>query len=197
MKTGALAFTLCLLVLPVDAAKPERSREEKLIMASLEKLPTRMKTEFNTPFPKDWDIDAHSKQPIGIMAVDGGKVCVTQPKMQPYDGKGTIEWMIGPDSERLIKENVECMLHFDEWGEFLQIGLLVSNDPWTAEDRGNHQLRRGDDETGTAFFERAMLTYRLRAKKAKDPVFAARVVTAVEKISTAAQQLRKEESARK
>jgi len=153
--------------------------------------------DFNIPFPKNWDTDPHSKHPMAIMEVDGGKVCVTQPKMQPYDGRGTIEWMIAPDPERLIKENVHCMLHLDESGEFLQIGLLVSDDPWTAEDRVKHQLFRGDDETGTAFFDRAMLTYRLRAKKAKDPVFASRVVTAVEKISTAAQQLRKEEAARK
>ncbi|RYD67921.1 MAG: hypothetical protein EOP83_01830 [Verrucomicrobiaceae bacterium] len=191
MKTGLLAFALCLLVLPANAAKPERSREEKLIIASLEKLPARMKLEFNIPFPKDWDIDAHSKQPIAIMEVDGGKVCITQPKMQPYDGHGTIEWMIGPDPERLIEENVECMLSLDEWGEFLSIVLISSGDDWPAEN-ANHQISRRDAETGTAFFERAMLTYRLRSKKAKDPVFAARVITAIEKISNAAQQLRKE-----
>jgi hypothetical protein len=196
MKTGLLAFTLCLLVLPADAAKPERSREEKLILASLEKLPGRMKIEFNIPFPKDWDIDAHSKQPIAIMPVDGGNVCVTQPKMQPYDGHGTIEWMIGPDPERLIKENAQCMLHLDESGEFLSIVVMCDPDDWPAEN-SNHQISRGEDETGTAFFERAMLTYRLRAKKAEDPVLAARVVTTVEKVSTAAQQLRKEEAARK
>lgn len=193
MKTGLFAFALCLLVLSADAAKPERSREEKLIMASLEKLPARLKAEFNIPFPKDWDIDAHSKQPIAVMAVDGGKVCVTQPKMQPYDGRGTIEWIIGPDPERLTKENVQCMLHLDEWGEFLSIVVISDGDDWPAES-SNHQISRRDDETGTAFFERAMLTYRLRAKKAKDPVFAAHVIASIEKISTAARQLRKEEA---
>ena len=196
MKTGLLAFALCLLVLPADAAKPERSREEKLIIASLEKLPARMKMEFDIPFPKDWDIDAHSKQPIAIMDVNGGKVCVTQPKMQPYDGNGTIEWIIGPNPEQLIKDNVQCMLHLDESGDFLSIVMISDPDDWPAQD-SNHQLSRRDDETGSAFFERAMLTYRIRAKNAKAPVFASRVVTAVEKISTAAQQLRKEEAARK
>ncbi|MEK7951437.1 hypothetical protein [Luteolibacter soli] len=202
MKTGALALALALilglLLLPAHAAEPERSAEEKFIIASLEKLPARMKLKFDIPFPKDWDTDEHSKQPIAIMEIDGAKVCITQPKMQPYDGHGTIEWMIGPeDPKRLIQENVQCFLHLDDSGEFFQIGLLVSNDPWTAEDRVDHQLRRRDDETGPAFFERALLTYRLRAKKAKDPVFAARVLTTVEKISTIVQQLRKEEAAHK
>jgi hypothetical protein len=195
MKSGVLAILLGLLILPAGAAKPGRSAEEKLIMASLEKLPARMKMEFNIPFPKDWDIDVHSKQPIGTMEIDGGKVCVTQPKMQPYDGEGTVEWMMGPeDPKRLIKENVYCWLYLDEAGDFIQIGLLPDGDTWTGEDRVDHQLRRGNDETGPAFFERAMLTYRLRAKKAKDPVFAARVVTTVEKIATVVQQLRKEEA---
>ena len=196
MKTGLLASSISLLILLTGAAKAERSEHEKLVRASLEKLPARMKMEFNIPFPKDWDIDPHSKHPIAIMEVDGGKVCVTQPKMQPYDGHGTIEWMIGPDPERLIKENVQCMLHLDESGEFLSIVMISEDDDWPAED-SNHQLSRRDDETGTAFFERAMLTYRLRAKKAMNPVFATRAIASVEKISTVARQLRKEEAPRK
>lgn len=196
MKTGLLTSTLSLLALLTGTTKAERSEHETFVRASLEKLPARMKMDFNIPFPKNWDIDPHSKHPIAIMEVDGGKVCVTQPKMQPYDGHGTIEWMIAPDPERLIKENVQCMLHLDEHGEFLSTVILCNGDDWPAES-SNHQISRGDNETGPAFFERAILTYRLRAKKAKDPVFAARVLTAVKKISTVAQQLRKEEAPRR
>jgi hypothetical protein len=197
MKTGVSSVFLALLILPACAAEQERSVDEKLVMASLVKLPARMKIKFNIPFPKDWDIDVHRKQPIGIMEVDGGKVCVTQPRMQPYDGTGTVEWMIGPeDPKRLTEENLDCMLDFDDTGEFLSIVLMSDGEDWPA-DGANHQLSRGEDETGPAFFERAMLTYRLRSKKAKEPVFAARAIATTEMIAMVVQQLRKGEAGRK
>lgn len=197
MKTAVLAAALALMIIPANAAKREHSADEKLIMASLENLPARMKVEFDIPFPNDWDIDVHRKQPLGIMEVDGRKVCVTQPKMQPYDGQGSVEWMIGPeDPKQLTKTNVDCLLAFDDAGEIRALILRCDHDDWSSEN-SNSQIFRGDDETGPAYFERAMLTYRLRARKAKDPVFAARAISTAEKIATVVHQLRKEEAARK
>jgi hypothetical protein len=111
--------------------------------------------------------------------------------MQPYDGEGTIEWMmLPPDALTKLEKTIDCALHLDEAGDFLQISILCFEDPWPTEDRVSHKLFRRDDETGGAYFERAMQTYKLRAKMAKDAVHAARCVAIVEKISRAAQQLR-------
>lgn len=62
-----------------------------------------------------------------------------------------------------------------------------------ASDGGNHQLDRGDDESGRDFFERARLTYRDRADKAKDSVTAQLDLTVFEKVAVAIQALRKDE----
>lgn len=190
MKFVILSAVMCVTMLSVAAEKKEHSAEEKLIMAALDRLPERLAVKFDIPFPVA-DIDHWQKQPIALMEVDGGKVAVTQPKMQPYDGAGTIEWMMmPPDALTKLEKTIDCALHLDEAGDFLQIGILCSDDPWSAEDRVNHQIFRRDEETGSAFFERAMQTYRLRAKKAKDAVHAARCVAIVEKISRAVQLLR-------
>jgi hypothetical protein len=53
---------------------------------------------------------------------------------------------------------------------------------------------RDETESGPDFFERARLTYRSRAAKAKDPAMAGLLLAAFEKISTTIQALRKEEA---
>ena len=189
------AILLPLLLLAMATVRAEELPPDALLTKqALAHLDQRLNAKFDIPFPKDWDIDAHSKQPIALIAVDGGKVTATRPLVNPYDGRGTIEWMIGPEKvERLPLENVVCILHLDEHGDFLQIGLLSTPDEWPSETPKGHQLKRRDDETGPAFFQRAMLTYRLRTKNAKEPAQALRVLAAFEKIATAIQVLRKEE----
>jgi hypothetical protein len=189
MKFVMLSAVMCVTMLSAAVEKKEHSTEEKLIVAALDRLPERLAVKFDIPFPEA-DIDHWKKQPIALMEVDGGKVAVTQPKMQPYDGSGTIEWMMMPSDSIKPEKAVDCALHLDEAGDFLQIGILCSDDPWSAEDRVNHQISRRDEETGGAFLERAMQTYRLRSNKAKDTVHAARCVALVEKISRAVQLLR-------
>ncbi|WP_367873539.1 hypothetical protein [Luteolibacter sp. Populi] len=169
-----------------------------LTKQALAHLDQRLNAKFDIPFPKDWDIDAHSKQPIALIAVDGGKVTATRPLVNPYDGRGTIEWMIGPEKvERLPQEDVMCILYLDQHGDFLQMGLLSTPDAWPSEPPKGHQLKRRDDETGPAFFQRAMLTYRLRTKNAKEPVQALNVLAAFEKMAKTIQELRKEEGLKK
>ncbi len=74
-----------------------------------------------------------------------------------------------------------------------QIALMRHPDSWTSEGREGHQLRRREGETGSEFITRAMLTFRLRSQKAKDPALAMRYLAAFEKIVTAIQVLRSAE----
>ena len=114
-----------------------------------------------------------------------------RPILNPYDEPRKVEWMIGPaDPAELAKEGIDCSFDLDDRGEFSQLNLIAD---W-ASDGGNHQLWRGEGETGADFFERARLTYRFRAKKAKDPAQAEFFLAVYEKMATTIQALRKEET---
>lgn len=172
----------------------EMPAQDKLTKLALSKLEKHLNVSFSIPFPKHYDIDAHSKQPIALLLIDDAKISVTQPMMNPHDGAGTIEWMMGPeDLTHLLKDDFSCILYLDEDGHFFQIGLPWNPDAWTSEGREGHQLRRRKGELGSEFFTRAMLTYRLRAQKAKAPAQAMRYLAAFEKIAVAIQQLRQGE----
>lgn len=194
MKIVLLLLLLWTTSVPLMAG--EKSAEE-LTAAAVARLEKRIDAAFSIPFPKEWDIDVYLKQPIAKLAVEGGKISATRPQVNPYDGSGTVEWMIGPeDHTKLLSEGIDCMLSLEDDGTCLQIGLLCSGDPWTAEDRVKHQLHRDEKESGPEFFARAMATYRLRAGKAKDPAKAALVLAGFEKIAAAILALRKEEAMR-
>lgn len=192
MKSSLTSFVLFAVSLTLAAA--ELSPEDRLTSQALAKLDKKMGAAFTIPFPAKWDIDVYLKQPIAVIAVDGGKVSATKPQINPYSGE-TIEWMMGAENpDELSKENIICMVSLDEDGQCSQIGLLSHPDSWPAEGREGHQLWRRDGELGTEFFTRAMLTYRLRSKKAKDPAQALRYLAAFEKIVTATIELRKLET---
>lgn len=194
MKIVLLLLLLWTTSVPLMAG--EKSAEE-LTAAAIARLEKRIDAAFTIPFPKEWDIDVYRKQPIARLAVKGGKVSATRPQVNPYDSTGTIEWTIGPeDHTKLLSEGMDCMLSLEDDGTCLQIGLLCSGDPWTAEDRVNHQLLREEKESGPQFFARAMATYRLRAAKAQDPEKAALALSGFEKIAAAILELRKEEAMR-
>jgi len=191
MKLILLLLLFSGISLPLMAG--EKSAEQ-LTAAAIARLEKRIDVAFTIPFPKEWDIDVYRKQPIAKLAVEGGKVSATRPLVNPYDGTGTIEWTIGPeDHTKLLSEGIDCMLSLEDDGTCLQIGLLCSGDPWSAEDRVKHQLLREEKESGPEFFARAMATYRLRAAKAKDPAKAALALAGFEKIAAAILELRKEE----
>ncbi len=194
MKIFALLFwTICLPLL----AKEEPSAADKVTTAAIGRLEKRIDTAFTISFPKEWDIEVYRKQPIALLTVEGGKISATRPLVNPYDGAGTIEWMLGPeDPAQMPGVNLDCFLNLDEAGEFFQMSLLCHADDWPKDDRSSHQLRRRDDESGPAFFKLAMETYRLRAKKAKNPAQAALMLAGFEKIATALHALRKEEAMR-
>lgn len=194
MKIFALLFwTICIPLL----AKEEPSASDKITTAAIARLERRINAAFTIPFPKEWDIDVYRKQPVALLAVEGGKVSATRPLVNPYDGAGTIEWMLGPeDPAQMPGANLDCFLNLDEAGEFFQMSLLCHADDWPKDDRSSHQLRRNDDESGPAFFKRAMATYRLRAANAKDPSQAVRMLAGFEKIATTLHALRKEEALR-
>lgn len=175
-------------------AGAELPAHDKLTKQALAKLGNQMGVSFSIPFPKNFDIDIHMKQPLALLPVDGRKISATQPRLNPYDGAGTIEWMFGTDDpEKLSEDNITCMLHLDEDGKCLQIALMRHPDSWTSEGREGHQLRRREGETGYEFVTRAMLTFRLRSQKAKNPALAMRYLAAFEKMVTAIQVLRSAE----
>ncbi len=192
--TNVMRFSLLLLTLITGLNAAEISAADKLTAQALARLDKRINHTFTIPFPKDFDIDVHLKQPVALIPVDAKKVCATRPRLNPYDGEGTIEWLLGPDDPvSLPKENILCMLHLDERGDFLQIGLLGSPDIWPAGDKEGHQMFRREGESGADFFQRALFTYRIRTQRAKDPALAVHYLAAFEKIAVAIQTLRKEE----
>ncbi|MES2661591.1 MAG: hypothetical protein V4689_23435 [Verrucomicrobiota bacterium] len=181
----------------VDRDRPVKGDEElvvqdPLIVRALARLEQRMEIRFNIPFPKNFDCDTYMRRPLAVIAVDGSKVCATRPIVNPYDQPRTVEWMIGPaDPELLGKEELSCYLDLDEQGEFCRTSLIAD---WASDGTGNHQIQRGEGESGAVFFERARLTYQARARAAKDPATATRFLTAYLKMAAVIQALRKEES---
>lgn len=174
-----------------DAGVEENVPPDPLIVRALGRLEERLGMRFIIPFPADFDVDAHKKLPLAVMEVDGSKVCLTRPIVNPFDEPLTVEWMMGPDDpKKLGNQNIDCAFILDERGDFSRLNLIVD---WASDGTGNHQLDRGEDESARDFFERARLTYRDRASKAKDPASAQLYLTAFEKVALAIQTLRKEE----
>ncbi len=163
----------------------ERVGPDARLVKALGKLEEKLGIRFTIPFPKNYDPDAYKKQPLAVLEVDGDKVCITRPVVNPYDEPRTVEWMIGPeDPEMLSKADVDCWVSFDERGEFSRVILIAD---WADDGTGNHQIERANDESGRDFFERARLTLRDRAGKAEDAAMARVYVEAFEKVARAVQ----------
>lgn len=188
MNLHAEAERICEAPSERDEAKAE---QDPLTLRALDRLAQHLGIAFNIPFPSDFDPDAYKKRPLAVIQAGGGNVCFTRPIVNPYDQPLTVEWLIGPeDPSKLAGEGFECMIDLDERGDFSCLNLIAD---W-ASDRGNHQIIRGENETGTDFFERARLTYQFRARSAKDPASTARLLAGFEKIAMSIQLLRKEEA---
>lgn len=174
-----------------DVGVEEENVPDPATVRALARLEKRMEIRFDIPFPANYDIDAYRKRPIALISLDAGKVCATRPIVNPYDEPRTVEWMIGPaDPAQLPTTNLECAFDLDEQGDFCRVNLLAD---WAADETGNHQIERGDNESGSIFFERARLTYQMRATKAKDPANAMLFLAGFEKMATVIQSLRKDE----
>lgn len=177
---------------PVREEKEGKVAQDPLTVRALARLEQRMDIKFNVPFPADFDIDVYRKRPLAEFLIGGAKVLVSRPIVNPYDEPRSVEFMIGPaDLARLPNEGVDCSFDLDEGGDFSRLNLLVD---WAADGKSTHLLDRGEGESGPDFFERARLTYRFRAGKAKDTVRAALVLAAFEKMALAIQTLRTEEA---
>lgn len=188
-----MKILLSLLILTMQQLRAEEEVvQDALTVRALAKLEKRMEIEFKIPFPANFDPDAYRKQPLALIPVHGSNVCATRPVVNPYDEPRTVEWMIGPaDPAKLGKEGLDCSIDLDERGDFSRLNLIVD---WASDGTGNHQITRGEGESGGDFFERARLTYQFRAKKANDPASAQLFLAAFEKIASAIQSLRKEEA---
>ena len=167
----------------------ERAGPDARLLKALGKLEEKLGIRFTIPFPKNYDPDAYKKQPLAVLAVDGGKVSITRPVVNPYDEPRTVEWMIGPEDPEKLAAGVDCALDLDERGQFSRLRLMAA---WADDGTGNHQIARGEGESGKDLFERARLTYRDRAGKAKDPAMARVYVEALEKVAAAVQTVRRE-----
>lgn len=151
-----------------------------------------MGIKFNIPFPANFDTDAYRKRPLALISINGSKVCATRPIVNPYDEPRTVEWMLGPSkTAKLPAEGVDCSFDLDERGGFSRFNLIVD---WASDGTGNHQISRRAGEAGPEFSERAFLTYRIRAKNAKDPAQAQLFLAAFEKMAGTIHALRSEEA---
>ena len=176
---------------PVRNRVVKKVVQDPLTIRALARLEKQMDIRFNIPFPTDLDIDVYLKRPLALIPINGAKVCATRPILNPYDEPHKVEWMIGPaDPAKLVEEGIDCSLDLDERGDFFRLNLIAD---W-ASDGGNHQLWRGEGESGPEFFERARLTYQFRAKNALDPKQAELFLTIFEKIARTIHALRKEEA---
>ena len=184
-------FVPLLILAATPAHAEERTAPDPKIVRALGSLEKRLEVKFDIPFP-DLDIDWWLKQPLARVPVEKKKILATRPRVNPYDEPRTVEWMVCHDDlARLGWDAFSCSIDLDEHGDFARTNLMAD---W-ASDGGLHQLTRGESETGPEFFERARLTYRLRAAKAKDPERAALLLAGFEKMATAIQALRKKADA--
>jgi hypothetical protein len=183
-------FVCILLNLPM-VMDAQNEKPDPLTIRALARIEKQMGIEFRIPFPADFDPDAYMKRPLALIRINDTKVCATRPIINPYDEPMKVEWRMGPaDITKLGEDGIDCSIDLDEKGEFTRLNLIVD---W-ASDGGNHQIHRGENETGKEFFERARLTYRFRAAKAKNPALAELLLAAFEKMAVTIQALRKEES---
>jgi hypothetical protein len=184
---------------PADSfSKPELSPNDLVTQRSLARLEQKLGVKFNHPFPvAEFDLDEYLRQPIALLPVAEGKVAVTRPIINPHDGAGSIEWMIGTEKIRTLGEiSLSAFVYLDERGEFIQISLLAAPDYWSTQ-TGTSQLIRNEGETGWEFVERALLTYRLRSKKAGDQKQALLLLSGFEKTLAAIHQCRWDEVLKK
>lgn len=185
-----ILFVCILLNLPTLLVA-QNEKPDPLTIRALARLEKEMGIEFSIPFPANFDPDAYMKRPLALIPIHGTKVCATRPIINPHDEPMKVEWMMGPaDVTKLGEKGIDCSIDLDEQGDFTRLNLIVD---W-ASDGGNHQIARGGNETGKEFFERARLTYRFRAAKAKDPALAELLLAAFEKMAVTIQTLRKEEA---
>lgn len=196
MKAIVSSILLLAASLPMHAA--EKAPMDKFTVRALERLDKKLGTTFDIPFPKEQlDIDVHLTQPIGILDVNGKKVRITRPVLNPYDGSHTVEWNVGPDNPaRFVEELVYCHLSLDKDSNVVQISILAP-DSWTTEKGGSNSVPEVEGEPPAAYFPRAMASFRIRAKKAKDPAQAELALSAIVKVVTSLQSQRNEELTRK
>jgi len=175
-------------------AKLELQPHDLVTQRSLARLEEKLGVKFTHPFPvAHFDFDVHRRQPLALLPVEEGKVAITRPIINPYDGAGTIEWMTGTEKiETLGRISLDAFVHLDEKGEVVQISLLSSPDDWSSGPNTS-QIFRNEGEMGWEFLERALIAYRLRAKKAVDPRQALLLLSGFEKTLTAIQQCRRDE----
>jgi len=196
-------LTIWVLILPLkllladDQVEQTPASEQRdlvpdpLTVRALGQLEKKMDIQFKTPFPARFDIDVYQKRPLAFISIHGSKICATRPIINPYDEPRKVEWMIGPENpEKILEQGFDCSFDLDEQGEFSATNLIAD---WATDGTGNHQILRGEAESGAEFFERARLTYQSRAEKAKDPVIARLLLAGFEKIAVTIQALRKEE----
>jgi hypothetical protein len=169
----------------------QNEKPDPLTVRALARIEKQMGIEFRIPFPANFDPDAYMKRPLALVPIHDTKVCATRPIINPHDEPMKVEWMMGPaDITKLGQDGIDCSIDLDEQGEFTRLNLIAD---W-ASDGGNHQIHRGGNESGKEFFERARLTYRFRAAKAKNPALAQLLLAGFEKMAVTIQTLRKEES---
>lgn len=170
--------------------KQDPPADPELILA-LQQLEKRMDISFDQAFPKDWDIDLRLKKPFATIPTAGGKVRATQPNLVPEDDYSVLEWHVAPeDPAKPLSESLFCLLDIDKSGGVLQVTLLANDsDPWT---KGDPVRSREDGESSRDYFQRVMITYRLRTKQAKEPTQAALLLSGFEKMATAIQILHQE-----
>lgn len=163
-------------------------RDPKLVKA-LEGLEKHLGVEFKTPFPENYDVDVYMKRPIAIVTLQGSKIAMTRPIVNPYDEPRTVEWMFGPaDMAKFAHGSIDCRLYFSEDGQISGMNLLAD---WAADATGNHQVDGKEGESETEFIGRAIPVYLERAKKAEDAKAAEHAVEAMRTISIAIRNLRR------
>ncbi|MEQ1843419.1 MAG: hypothetical protein ABL994_23680, partial [Verrucomicrobiales bacterium] len=110
---------------PGASGRNEPVVPDPLVVHALTRLEERMEIRFDIPFPANFDVDVHKKQPLALIPVDGEKVCVTRPMVNPFDEPRTVEWMMGSaDAAKLSSVAIDCAFDLDEAGDFTRFNLI-------------------------------------------------------------------------
>ena len=187
-------IAICLLVVAGVAAATEKAPVTPTIkktQAAVAGLSQKLDLSFRIPFPAELDIDPYLTRPIARMMTTQGELFCTEPVVNPFDGKGTIEWHLGPpDTKQFSREHVYCFFGFDDRGKIMHVGIL-SDDGWFHDgNEGTHQMIRDDDESPDAFLRRALQEYQRRAVACSNPQKAMLYLNGVERITQAVCELR-------
>jgi hypothetical protein len=171
-------------------SKQDPPADPELIL-TLQQLEKRMDITFDQAFPKDWDIDLRLKKPFASIQTATGKIRATRPNLVPEEDYSVLEWHVAPeDPAKPLSDSLFCLLDIDKSGGVLQVTLLANDsDPWT---KGDPIRSREDGESSRDYFQRVMITYRLRTKQAENPGQAALLLSGFEKMATAIQSLHQE-----